>query len=156
MADGAPLAISLNIGRFPGGRGLGNALAPSVMGVVMRGVGQLLHGRIIGAFSVGGHHTRGGAKWAPLRFSTIVRKGSTTVLVDTARMRNTILSASTANSVTLSAAAPYAKYHQSGTRRMPQRKVLDITTQDEVWCAEKVRELVNRLINGTGVGGLRK
>lgn len=148
MAEGSPLAISITLGRFPHGKGLGGALSQAALAVAMRGLGQLLHGRIVGAFSVGGHHLRGGSKWAPLKFSTIFRKGSSTILVDKGRMRNTLITATTASTVTISSAAPYAQYHQSGTRRMPQRKVIEITSQDETWIASKVRELASRLING--------
>lgn len=155
MSD-APTKISFSIGRFPNGAGLGSALSAQAVGLALTGLAQVMRGRIVGAFAVGGHHLRGGQKWKNLAFSTILRKGSSAILIDSGRLRNTIKTTVRGNTIQITADTPYARYHQRGTLRMPQRKVLELTKQDEAWAAAKVADFANRLINGAApIGGAK-
>ena len=80
--------------------------------------------------------TRGYGTWAPLSAATIARKGNDMVLIDTGAMyaSSKVEIAGPAVRVTV----PYGgvnhntsvpAYHQQGTRRMPQRKIVEFTPQ---------------------------
>lgn len=73
-----------------------------------------------------------GAPWAPNAPSTLKRKlskgstgaGKPKVLIDTGNLRNSWTTRTTKNMVEIGTPVPYAKYHQSGTRKIPQRMLL--------------------------------
>lgn len=146
------------LGRFPGGVGLGEAFAPAVFVTVLNGLAQLQHGKIVQAFRDGGHHPRGGSRWAPWsdrHARRQARRGRTQVLVDTGRLRNTIRSrvereSGGVHQLAISADAPYAAFHQFGTRRLPARPVLEVTPADKADMARLVGVLAGRLLNGQG------
>lgn len=112
-------------------------------------------GRIISAFSVGGHHTRGGEEWADLAPKTVAKKrreGKERKLIDTGRLRGSISArpALDARGVkfVMSAATPYAKFHQFGTIHMPERKPLVMTESDIDQFAEDIRRAADAAVNG--------
>lgn len=60
--------------------------------------------------------------WAPLAPSTIKRKGHDKLLYDTGRLRDSItLGEVTPSSATVGTDAPYAPFHQFGTKKMAAR-----------------------------------
>lgn len=60
--------------------------------------------------------------WAPLAPSTIRRKGHDKILYDTGRLRDSIsIGEVTPSSATVGTDAPYAPYHQFGTKKMVAR-----------------------------------
>lgn len=77
--------------------------------------------------------------WAPLAASTIadrVRKGygASPILYRTGRLANSLsgdggdtVKTVTAKSVTVGTSVPYATYHQTGTKKMPQRKIVGLS-----------------------------
>lgn len=93
---------------------------------------------LMGAFAQGGHGSHGGSQWAPLAMSTIRRKGHGRVLFETGAMASTVFVELAGMKVQLGNGSRVAKFHQFGTRRMPQRKVVEATRPD-------VEELKRRL-----------
>lgn len=79
--------------------------------------------------------TRGYGTWAPLKPSTIKRKGNSMVLIDTGAMLSSVnISKLTQDSVEVD--VPFGGktrnpkvpvFHQEGTKRMPQRKIIEVT-----------------------------
>jgi phage virion morphogenesis protein len=66
-----------------------------------------------------------GAKWAPLKPSTIARKGSSGILKDTGALKNIVFTSGVR--IAFIGAAPfYGVFHQWGTRHMPQRAFLGV------------------------------
>jgi phage gpG-like protein len=80
----------------------------------------------------------GGEKWAPLAPSTVARKGAGKgILVDSGRLRASLTQETAADSIRVllpqemrwGSTVPYGKFHQSGTSRMPQRRVVKLPEQ---------------------------
>lgn len=151
-----PQRIQIKIGQFVNGRGLSEALSSENVQAVVTQMLELQRGRVLTAFTDGGHHRRGGSKWALLAESTQKRKartGKTTLLIDTGRLRNTIRSQIASASDEriigqLIADAPYAGFHQDGTSRMPKRRVIEVTKSDIAKMREFLKQAITRLING--------
>ncbi len=151
-----PQRIRILLGRFVNGRGLSKALSPSNVRSAVTQMLELQRGRILTAFTDGGHHRRGGSKWALLAESTRrqkARTGKTTLLIDTGRLRNTIRSRIASDSGEkiigqLIADAPYAGFHQDGTSRMPRRRVLEITNSDVAVMRGFLKQALTKLVNG--------
>lgn len=78
------------------------------------------------AYLEGGHQKRGGRRWAPVK-----RKLPPPILIRTGRMRRSTSHDSIGLRTTFFNTAPYAAYHQHGTRNMPARPVLVVAPQDE-------------------------
>lgn len=111
------------------------------------------------AFRHGGHQHHGGARWAPLAESTIrekqrrgfprkplVRTGS---MRDAVRFRHIGQGRRNRGVIELHRhVIPYASFHQHGTRNMPQRRILVVTSEDRRLIARDIREAVNTLVNG--------
>ena len=76
-----------------------------------------------------------GIAWEPLAESTLAnRRGTTaTILVDTARLRNSIHALATAKGISWGASALYAIHHQLGTVDTPQRRFLPVVLQGGRW-----------------------
>lgn len=68
----------------------------------------------------------------------LARWGSQPILVASGGMRRSLIGASGASirrqlggdTLEFGTSVPYAKYHQTGTSRMPMRKILDLTSDD--------------------------
>lgn len=86
------------------------------------------------------------AQWAPLAQSTIadrLRRGydAGPILERTGQLRQSTTERGTpgnvfivaANGVEVGTLTPYAKYHQSGTRRMPKRVIVGLTPERMGW-----------------------
>ncbi len=146
----------IRIGQFVNGRGLGSALSPDKIRASVSQMLELQRGRILTAFADGGHHRRGGSKWALLAESTRRKKertGRTTLLINTGRLRNTIRSQIASDGGEkiigeLVADAPYAGFHQFGTSRMPRRKVIEVTRSDVAEMRRFLMASMTKLING--------
>lgn len=150
-----PLGAAITIGAFPGGVRLGSALAPGRFLQVLTAVSLLQHAKIVKAFREGGHQSRGGTRWAPWSSAHAKRqrsRGRAHVLIDTGRLRNTIRAypeqEGTHRSIVIRADAPYAAFHQYGTRTMPARPVIEITDSDVAEAARMIGVLADRLLNG--------
>lgn len=148
------MRLRFKIGKFDGGEGLAKALDDFDRPLKIWGGLQV--GRISGAFRDGGHHKRGGDKWAGLAASTLARKGpDPTILVDTGRLRNSITSETNFDgfrraSVSVGTNVSYAKFHQFGTKFMPTRKVISNTNSDINKLVKLVRAHLDRAVNGGG------
>jgi phage gpG-like protein len=81
----------------------------------------------------GGLHNNNYGPWKPLAQSTIKnrRKGSSTILQDTGRLRTSFSYKATAKGATLSNNVKYAKIHEEGKGRVPQRKIFPTFKQAE-------------------------
>jgi phage gpG-like protein len=86
----------------------------------------------------------GSGGWAPLnpRYAAYKRKkyGSRGILVATGRLRSAAIGGSELRRrkekklLELEITTPYARFHQAGTSRMPQRRVIELTTaQKRTW-----------------------
>lgn len=63
--------------------------------------------------------------WAPLSLSTLRKKKTNKILVETWKMRWSFATKSLTNKdLEIWNTAWYSKYHQTGTRKMPQRQIL--------------------------------
>ena len=95
--------------------------------------------------------TRGYGTWAPLKPATIARKGHDTILVDTGTMKDSVgIGIVTANKVTVT--VPHATrdkrtdipgYHQRGSQHLPQRKIVEVTSQLQ----DRLRPIVKEWLN---------
>ena len=92
-----------------------------------------------------------GRPWAPLKEATLRsrrRKGrqDQPVLSDSRTLRNSIESSSTNDEVIIGTNVEYAKYHQEGTSRMPQRKILGLSES----VRRRIRSLIQRVLREKG------
>lgn len=152
--------LQIRVGRFPLGTGARQAvLSPATLQAIGSAQVQLQVGRIKQAFSAGGHHLRGGTRWAPLAPRTVrarKRRGRTRILVDTGRLRNTIFGRARVEPgafapllrMLIVAPAPYAVHHQFGTRTMPARPPLEVTAEDRATIMRSIVRHVGRALNG--------
>ena len=101
--------------------------------------------------------SRGYGTWAPLSLRTIKRKGHSNILVDSGVMRASTTVAKNVNEVVLtvprggrngSAAVP--GYHQRGTGRMPQRKIVDVTPQLMARLRDALAKWISNLVADFG------
>ncbi|NEP56008.1 MAG: phage virion morphogenesis protein [Symploca sp. SIO2G7] len=83
-----------------------------------------------------------GVRWAALAPSTLAekrRKGyPESILTRTGKMRNSVLAIADARSILIGVDVPYAIFHQQGTRKMPQRRILGMNDKRE----QKLRKLI--------------
>lgn len=75
-----------------------------------------------------------GAKWKPLSEKTIARrrKGSSTALVDTGVLRNSVATSSGPRTILFGTNVPYAGFQQFGTKRIPARPFMPITRSGQL------------------------
>lgn len=85
---------------------------------------------VFDAFSTGRDPSTGD-DWAPLAASTIAKrrvgkgkKQRYTTLVDTGTLRNSVATRVEGDQIVFGTNVPYGVFHQSGTRKMPQRRFL--------------------------------
>ena len=101
-------------------------------------VGGLLTEIVQEQFNTEGSRTGG---WAPLsdRYASdkVRQFGNQPILVATGEMRESLLGGSGGiqrqqgnDQMVFGTSVPYAVYHQAGTQRMPQRRILDMTEAD--------------------------
>lgn len=85
-----------------------------------------------------------GRPWAPLSPKTIALKKQNRdkILTHYGPMRKSIKVEVVQEGLRLTAGVPYAKFHQSGTRRMPQRVILAITEKDKVRLGRFIKQHV--------------
>ncbi len=96
-------------------------------------------------FRAQSEHGPGSTKWAALAKSTIKRKGSSRILIDTTEMYQGAIEAVTGtfkvrqlpNWNVEDVGVDYAVYHQTGTDRMPARPFFDRPTAREMEPAKK-------------------
>ncbi|MBX6772694.1 MAG: phage virion morphogenesis protein [Chloroflexi bacterium] len=71
-------------------------------------------------------------RWAPLARSTVRQRGSAhPILVRTGRMRRaTRATRPSGRTIRVINDVPYARYHHTGTARMPQRRFLMVQSED--------------------------
>ena len=83
-----------------------------------------------------------GVRWAALAPSTLAekrRKGyPESILTRTGKMRRSVVSVADTRSVLIAVDVPYAIFHQQGTRKMPQRRILGMNEKRE----QKLRKLI--------------
>jgi phage virion morphogenesis protein len=83
-----------------------------------------------------------GVRWAALAPSTLAqkqRKGyPASILTATGKMRRSVVAIADARSVLIGVDVPYAIFHQQGTRKMPQRRILGMNDKRE----QKLRNLI--------------
>lgn len=73
-----------------------------------------------------------GAAWAPLRPSTLRRKRTGAILRETGALANSVTSQAGGLSGTVSVGIEYGLYHQTGTSKMAQRKIIGISESRHV------------------------
>ena len=145
------MSYNFFIGKFLNGEGLDRALDRGIEGVNRFASGQV--SRIRGAFIAGGHHRHGGSRWQALAASTIKRKGHAKILIDKGVLRNSpfykvIRALPDGFVVDVGTNIHYARYHQTGNARLPQRKVIDVTEQDRRILGETFGLWAERALNG--------
>ena len=99
-----------------------------------------------------------GSSWEPLAPVTVARKGFSAILIDTGRLfesvttpngtRDTIWETSAAGSyLVFGTDVPYARFHQTGTRKMPARPFMGISQKTERQLIDAVSDAaVKRLV----------
>lgn len=145
------MSYDFYIGKYLNGEGLANGLDRAVKPVIEAAVHMVMkHNR---AFSVGGHHLHGGERWKPLAPSTIRAKGHGMILVDKGVLRSsvhfkTIRALRDGFIVDIGTNVEYAKYHQKGGGKLPQRKVVSVTVKDQRDLAEGFALWAEKELNG--------
>ena len=78
--------------------------------------------------------TEGEGSWEPLSPNTLKKKKNPAagMLVDTGAMKRSIFGEYSSTEVVISVGVPYAKYHMTGTKNMPQRDFSAINLQEIV------------------------
>jgi len=104
--------------------------------------------------------TRGYNTWPADSEETIKKKGQAMVLIDTGAMYNSArISGWTRNSITVD--VPYGgknhdpdvpRYHQSGTKHMPQRKIIEVTRKLNLALTDVLKKWVEDMIMAFGKG----
>lgn len=82
-----------------------------------------------------------GAAWAPLKASTIARKGTNNILVDKGRLLGSIRHIALSDEAEVGTNVFYGKFHQYGTKsktggqKMPARPFIGLSSnnQSEIW-----------------------
>jgi phage gpG-like protein len=96
-----------------------------------------------------------GSRWAPLAASTQAYKSQhwpgTQPLVRTGTMQKSFYANSTRETLFVSNNAPYFAYHQLGTRKMPQRRMIGVNTRVETMIKTVLTADVNAKIKATGL-----
>lgn len=101
----------------------------------------------------GSQGATGSGGWPPLAPSTIARKGHATILVDTETLRDSLTDAGderhiehvTSDELVFGTSVSYAKYHQRGTSRTPQRRPIELTDHQR---RESIKKLQRRIMTG--------
>lgn len=90
------------------------------------------------------HTDPDGRPWAPLSPKTIARKKQNRdkILTHYGPLRKSIKVEVVQEGLRLTAGATYAKFHQTGTSRMPQRLILAITKTDKVRIGRFIKQHV--------------
>lgn len=155
------------VGGKTNGEGLGGSLEKSL---ASRGTftgfeawgWTYLHRVHVEAFRHGGHQEHGGKKWKPLAASTVKQKrgkgrgkksskrvGDIKILVDTGAMRRLQLEVDEKSGqyvLSISSPVDYWRAHQNGSKRLPQRKVFDLTSKDQASLNGFVRDIMRSTI----------
>jgi phage gpG-like protein len=96
-----------------------------------------------------------GSRWAPLAASTQAYKEvhwpGTDPLYRTGAMKRSFYANSTRDTLFVSNKAPYFPYHQLGTRRMPQRRVIGVNTTVERMIKTVLQADLKRKIDSTNL-----
>lgn len=109
-------------------------------------------------FSSGGG---GAGGWAPLKDSTIARKGSSEILVETGMLRDSLTTREGAFSrfglqpkrLEMGSSVPYGAYHQTGTSRMPARPPVKLTEKQKTEWMKYIHEHIVKAWRGaSGMG----
>lgn len=145
------MAYDFYIGGFLNGDGLGSALSGDFHEVAKQAV--IIQHRNSRAFMVGGHQQHGGQKWKPLAPSTNKRKGHAKILIQTGLLAASIFFKTLQSTpgravIGVGTDVEYAKYHQHGNARLPQRKVIDLTARDDAEFAQHMRDWALTAMNG--------
>lgn len=84
-----------------------------------------------------------GARWAPLKASTILKKGTDNILVDKGQLLGSISSISGATWAIVGTNVFYGEFHQSGTRKMVERPFIGISSAN----AREIENVVQAFIS---------
>lgn len=102
-----------------------------------------------------------GAPWAPLSPYTIERKGHDTKLQELGLLINSVTDSTSPlairefedqgeeKSITFGTRRPWARSHQEGTEKIPQRKFLGASDKAK----ERIREIIGRRVQAIVMGG---
>jgi hypothetical protein len=94
------------------------------------------------AVTAGGHQLHGGKRFQPLKPETVQSTGRVHPLTRSIARKNRLKVETLTGSLSNNHEA--AIFHQTGTRHMPARPILEYTTQDEKKLLEYIREEVAR------------
>lgn len=72
-----------------------------------------------------------GAKWAPLKPSTVARKGSANILVHTSRLLGSITHIATTTTAIAGTNVFYGVFHQGGTSKMVARPFVGLSSENQ-------------------------
>lgn len=89
-----------------------------------------------------------GKPWQPLKESTKRRKkiNADKILTHKGLMRRSLETEVNQNSFRIWFTSPYARYHQTGTRKMSQRRILGFTEKDRT----KLKKLITVFVTAKG------
>lgn len=148
--------VTISIGSLANGN-VFRALGADQLAALGDALSALLLARQVAAFAAEGHHLRGGTRWeerSPDYRRRIEAQGFTRVLTVTGRLRNSMRSSGGADEqglvVDFFADAPYARFHQQGTKDAPIRPVFEITSQDRQFIADIAEQFIATLLRGEG------
>lgn len=84
----------------------------------------------------------GGAKWAPLKASTIARKGTDNILVDNGQLLGSISHIAQSHLAVVGTNVFYAPFHQDGTKKMPAREFIGLSAANQT----EVEHIINTFV----------
>ena len=88
-----------------------------------------------------------GKKWAPLKPSTVARKGNANIMIHTGKFLGSIGMVSSTHHAEVGSSIFYAKFHHSGTRKMPQRDAIGLGAQDISECQKICIQFMQRMVS---------
>jgi hypothetical protein len=95
------------------------------------------------AVRAGGHQLHGGNRWRPLEQDTVAQKGRmmplTQSIARASRMSVTGIRGNLTND------HPAAVFHQTGTRHMPARPIVEVTLDDEARLTRYITEAIEAI-----------
>jgi phage gpG-like protein len=118
-------------------------------GALYQGQGFIRPG---GAFVNAGRATTRRRAWSPLAPSTRAQRkrfgfrGARPILVQSGRLRRGFKAYNTKSFMKILNHVPYGKYHQTGTSKMPQRKIMGFTPKNKKAIAQIFKNYVHDLI----------
>lgn len=88
-----------------------------------------------------------GRRWAPLKASTVARKGNANIMIHHGRLLGSSAFSADANHLVLGVNVPYAGFHHTGTRKMVARPSVGFSRENESELERVMAAFVRQQLN---------